>query len=189
MADSRIAQAIPQALHKGDANAVGYLQSIENAIKAVSTTANNAASSSDITALDSRITVLETGGDEVTTYTSPPQTITATTPITLAHGLGAAPTKFSSYLVCQITDLGYAVNDRVAVSSNVFFYTPPVGGAVAVVIYLLGHTVSADVTNLTIAFCDGYTAGPSQYYIARKDAVSVGFITDANWELVVSVDL
>jgi len=187
VADTRIAQTIPDGLIKADPKTAGYLQSIEDAIKSAGTTASNAATAASVTALDARVTALENPSNPVTTFTTPDQTITVSTLLTIPHGLSATPTFFMSFLVCQTTDGAYSPGDTLVVANSTTFYCP--AGLATTAAYTLGHTVYADATNVYIAYAPGFTTSTSQYLAVKKDATGVFLTTNSKWLLRVIASL
>lgn len=179
MADTRIAQTIPDGLLKADPKSAGYLQSIENAIKSGSTTA--AANAAAITSLDTRVTALENPVNPVTTYVSPDQTITASTVITLAHGLSAQPSSLRALLVCKTAEFTFAVGDIIQ-------YPTAVQAIVnAGVNLFLGCHVKCDATNITIS----YPAGGTTVFMAYDSQATPVFqwLTNGNWKLRIVAEL
>lgn len=75
-------------------------------------------------------------------FTSTDQTITSAGALTLAHGLGVAPTLVFIYLVCQTNDVGYLAGEVVAIGLP----DAVVGSGDR------GCNVKVDATNLTVRF-------------------------------------
>ncbi len=78
-------------------------------------------------------------------YTSSGQTITSGGLLTLAHNLGAVPTKFSTWLICTTADAtnGYSLGDRIQVSTGYNSSSASEG---------LGFSIIPDSTNVAVRF-------------------------------------
>lgn len=97
-------------------------------------------------------------------FRSQPLTITMSSVNSIAHGLGAQPSRVTAKIICTTTNQGYAVGDEVMVSS----YWSASGGAF----------VGADTTNAWVVF-------PSGYAIFNKTTFGNASITAASWRLVI----
>lgn len=106
-------------------------------------------------------------------FASAEQTITSGGLLTLAHGMAVAPKLCGLKLVCKTTDLGYAVNDVVDISTTAGV---DVNGSTR------GVIVRSDATNVYVRF--GTSATPLTVLTASGGASAA--ITIANWRLVVS---
>lgn len=94
------------------------------------------------------------------------QTITAAGALTLAHGLGVAPTLVQLQLKCITAELNYSVGDLVEIGSGVVNGTDR------------SISVVADATNINIRF------GASLPSVPNKTTGAGSTITAANWKLV-----
>lgn len=102
-------------------------------------------------------------------YTSSAQTITNGTVLTLAHGLGARPTRVQVVLRCTTAQAPYAVNDEVEPITAI---GGPVYGAVA----------TADATNIEVRIGSGGVC-------AFNDTGTAFALTNANWRIIVRAGL
>ncbi len=84
------------------------------------------------------IAAIEPSGLATPDFTSLEQTVTVSTDLNVAHGLGAVPSLFTVVLRCTTADLGYAVGDEIPWGNDV-------GNAASV-----GATVYANATNISI---------------------------------------
>lgn len=103
-------------------------------------------------------------------YESSQQTLTAAGALTLAHGLGVAPTLIRPFLVCIASNLGYAVNDIVPINDNT--------NAVANASY--GQAITSDSTNVYIRYGVG-----GVYELINKTSGAASVITIGSWRLIV----
>lgn len=101
-------------------------------------------------------------------FESAGQTITDSGALTIAHGLSAQPTLYTAYLINTSAELGYSVDDELAINiaSN------------SEASLNRGLSVVPDSTNLNVRF------GSSPIQIIRKDTGASAQITNASWELV-----
>lgn len=88
--------------------------------------------------------------------------------VTEAHGLGGVPDFMHAYLVCTTTDQGYAVGDRVPLTSDQF-------GSIA-----NGHGFCTAWMNATHV---GISLEGSERYIGHKTGTGSVQITSASWEI------
>lgn len=101
-------------------------------------------------------------------YTSPAQTVTAAGTITLAHGLGAIPTRIHAWLKCKIAEEGYSIDDIVRIDIGAGYTS---GG---------GMNIVTTATDLVIRFGSGGT-----FPICNKTTGVIGLTTAAKWDLYV----
>lgn len=116
-------------------------------------------------------------------WAAPSGTLTAGTALTLnpyaastatsaAHGLGTAPSFLRIYIECLTGELGYAIGDRVELTSENMFNSA-------------GFTVSSNATTVYVATSnDG--AGSRISIIDQDTPAGAVAITYANWKLVVT---
>ena len=103
-------------------------------------------------------------------FTSSNQTITTGSTLSVAHGLGAKPTRVQVTIVCITTDLGYAVGDEIQIP---FVVTNVAWGAIA----------SANDTNVQIRTAvDGFM-------ILKAANWAYGVMASASWNYVVRASL
>jgi hypothetical protein len=105
-------------------------------------------------------------------YTSGEQTITAGSPVTLAHGLGVAPKLITAEIVCKTAELGYSVGDVVGVN---------IGQNSSSVLDAYGMSVRRDATNVSVLY--GVDAGV--FIVIRLDNAQAAAITASRWRLIV----
>lgn len=105
-------------------------------------------------------------------YTSSDQTITAAGSLTLAHGLGAAPTLIQLRLKCTTGEHGYSINDEVIINPH---EQDPAGTSSR------GVAIVVDATNLNLRF--GSTAGT--FGLLHKTTGVGAVITNGSWALIV----
>lgn len=98
-------------------------------------------------------------------YVSSEQTITSGGLLTLAHGLGAAPSLIKPHIVCKVADAGYAIGDKVIVTGAE--HDSP-------------SSIRFDATNCYVRF----TSSSSCFFIADKTTGVRTGITNASWRLV-----
>ena len=103
-------------------------------------------------------------------FTSAAQTFAAATSTSLAHGLGAAPSKIRVIYECITTDRGYAVGDRVSFGESHYNVTSS---------STFGHIIRTDATNVTIAYGSGGLTLPNASSGIEQT------LTAANWEIYV----
>ncbi len=99
----------PSAVPSASTSAAGIIE--------IATTAEAQAGSSAVLALTPSTMKAALGFS--TYYDSGNQTLSASNQITLSHGLGSVPAIAYFYLVCTVTDLSYAVGDRLPLSALV----------------------------------------------------------------------
>jgi hypothetical protein len=115
-------------------------------------------------------------GRAVWSYTSGPQAITAAGPLTLAHGLGVAPTRLSARLRC--IDAGGEGN----FAQNQEVFIPITGMTDSGFAY--GVTCYADATNLNLRF--GSQATP--FFLLNATSGNVFNCTNVKWNLIVRAE-
>lgn len=103
-------------------------------------------------------------------YKSTEQTITSSGLLTLAHGLGAAPSYVRLQLSCLTAEAGFAVGDKPFVDMN-----QPTGAA------SIHNTVWADATNVLVRFSNNANC----FAIGNKSNGAATLLTNANWKLIV----
>ena len=103
-------------------------------------------------------------------YVSTEQTITSAGLLTLAHGLGAAPSMVQLQLSCQTAEAGWAVGDKPFVDMS-----QSVGSAST------HNTVWADATNVLVRFSNNANC----FAIGNKSTGLSTLLTNANWKLIV----
>jgi hypothetical protein len=101
-------------------------------------------------------------------YASGNQSCTASSVLTLAHGLGVVPLLFTFRLVCLTAEAGYSAGDVVVVGPNWnrADATP------------VGFTPRIDATNITVAF-----NGTASLALIPKTGGNIVNITNANWAI------
>lgn len=105
-------------------------------------------------------------------YTSAEQTITTSGLLTLAHGLGATPTRFSFRLKCQTAEAGWSIGNEMMAEMS------PSGASKI-------NSVYADATNVFVRYSDQ----ASCFNGANKSTGAAVALTNANWKLIVRADL
>lgn len=105
------------------------------------------------------------------------QTITSDGDLSIAHGLGVIPKQVTAFLVCQTAELGYSVGDWLAIGNHYGEF----GGTAH-----KGQMIIVDSTNIKIHYGDD---GASVYRIMSWVTRVVSNITNANWKLVVAVQV
>lgn len=105
--------------------------------------------------------------------TSTALTPTASSVQTYAHGLGSRPSPqdLFAYIVCTSSELGYATNEAVQLTTNPDAGTGDRGG-----------TLSATSTNIN------FTIGSNGIYLVDQSIKVVAPITPANWSLYLGTD-
>lgn len=101
-------------------------------------------------------------------FTSSDQTITAAGSLTIAHGLGTAPTLVTARLKCTTAEYGHSVGDVVEVGVGSAYQGTD-----------RGMSVIADATNVNIRF------GASNPTVAHKTTGVQSSITPASWKLII----
>lgn len=114
------------------------------------------------------IAALAASGPFTSEFVSSEQTVSSTTALTIAHGLGTIPKLCTVELVCKTADNGYSVGDVV---------TPIYGAFNNAAGFREGITLSADATNV-------YVAGLN-FSTLSKTASTWVQLTYANWKAVV----
>jgi len=104
------------------------------------------------------------------TFTSSEQTISVAGGLTLAHGLGAAPSFMRFYAVCKTAELNYSIGDNLEL---------PVGQLDSAT--GRGMSVVADATNIVIRFGNN---GTSPFNILDKTTGAGGVMDETLWKLV-----
>ena len=102
-------------------------------------------------------------------FTSTDQTLTSAGALTIAHGLGVAPTMVLAFLICQSDDIGFTAGDVVPINQN--FNS---GGDLN-----CGQSIVIDSTNLNIRF--GSSVGVYRL-LHFTTGVRIS-ITASNWKL------
>lgn len=102
-------------------------------------------------------------------YTSPDQTITTNSQLTLTHGLGGAPLMCEIALVCQTAELNYSVGD-VVFPMNCENNASCSG-------------VSIKMTSTSLVCTFGNTATTGNFCIPDKSTGSVSAITNSRWKI------
>lgn len=102
-------------------------------------------------------------------YVSPEQTITSGGLLTLAHGLGAAPSIVAMRARCKVSEGGWSVGDEVHLDMN--------QSDAGTTIY---NSVWSDATNIYVRYA---SAGPIKF--ANKSTGAPIVVTNSNWKLVV----
>ena len=103
-------------------------------------------------------------------YVSPEQAFVASSLVTLAHGLGAAPKLFQGVLTCKTADAGYAVGDTLVIPLSIESSSAADS---------FNCQVRFDAVNIYVRF------GINSFLIGRgTDGASVQS-TAANWRLIV----
>jgi|DEB0MinimDraft_10_1074344.scaffolds.fasta_scaffold23929_2 hypothetical protein len=114
------------------------------------------------------------GGSTVSKFTSTEQTLTATSTITVSHGLGGVPDLASGHLVCKTAEFGYSVGDELEVGMSWFSDGSPgtsQENGIAIV------KTSSNVLALI---------GESVEVPNRTNLAQAGTITLGNWRLVLT---
>ena len=107
-------------------------------------------------------------------YTSPETTLpTASTVTTLAHGLGAIPTRMSTVMRCKTAEHGYSVGDEAPFQAYQF---------------LTGIEYNAQLTANATNIYITKPAGPNWVLLPRGGGAVV-VITTASWKIVVRASL
>lgn len=104
-------------------------------------------------------------------FTSAEQTITAAGPLTVAHGLSAAPQLIQARLICKTAELGYSIGDEIIIN--------PAGNDPGASL-ARGLSIVPDGTNLNIR----YGSDANTFSIIQKGTGGVQSITNANWKLI-----
>lgn len=131
-----------------------------------------AGSNTTITPAATTITIASTAtGPFSASFTSAQQVITSAGALTIAHGLGAAPTLVQAHLVNTVGESGYSIGDTV-------YYTPSQNNGSTIA---AGISLVFDATNLVIRFGSLATA---LGYIVVKNTGGTATITNANWQIV-----
>lgn len=133
--------------------------------------ANAAQLATDLAALATRVTTLESS---LKRFVSAEQTITAAGALTIPHGLGAKPFLVVGSIICKTAELGYAVADE-----------PIVGLGFADAASSYGVSVIADATNLNIR----YGSQANVFIVGNKGTGAINGITLANWRFKLSASL
>lgn len=102
-------------------------------------------------------------------YVSTEQTITSGGLLTLAHGLGAAPSFVEFQLSCQTAEAGFAVGDKPFAESG------QTGGVASI------NTAYANGTNIFVRFSNTAAC----FNVAHKTTGTATVLTNANWKLIV----
>lgn len=105
-------------------------------------------------------------------FISTAQTITNSTTVPIAHGLGVQPTIVNYYIKCITAEFGFSVGDIVQVSPNTMD-----GGTAR------GFGAKVDTTNVNIIFSNGQ--GNPVLWVIRPDFTN-NSLTDANWQFYVN---
>lgn len=173
---------IPHSLHKGDREAVGYLLAQEKTAKDTQALAEAAATSTDLAALDTRVTALEHPVAANTTFVTADQAITASTAIAgITHGLTLTTSpNIRALLVCVTGELGYSAGELIGVPTNVCDFW----NSGTTTHFSLGCTVSVDATKVYIT----YGSHPNVFSIENRSSGAYSTITTANWTLRVVVE-
>jgi len=108
-------------------------------------------------------------------YESGEQTITASSTLSLAHGLGAAPSRIVFKLRCKTAEHNWAVGDEIILSSGL----DDVGAAAR---GLVAYVDSGDTTNLKIIY-------PDFLIVQDKSTYARASLTVGNWRLLVFANL
>lgn len=114
------------------------------------------------------------------TYTSTNQTITTSGTLTLAHGLGSAPSRIRLLLYCNTDQYGYVAGEYIDLSASVW-------GVTINNDRYYGCTVTYDATNIFIQ----YSNYASVFYVHQKSGTpgAYGSITNTSWRLVVVAEV
>lgn len=99
--------------------------------------------------------------------------------LTVAHGLGSTPSKFSAFLECNAADLNYAIGDKVDALSVI--YDNGVNEILQAV------TVFANATVVGVIFRNG--AGSGDYQIYNKSTFAAGNLDPAKWNVFLYASL
>lgn len=108
-------------------------------------------------------------------YESAPQVITAGGLLTLAHSLGAKPTRVQGFLSCVTAEQNYSVGDECPVSLDNQGTNSLTWGA----------SCAFDATNIYVR--PSGTSG--SFILLNKTTTSAFQITNANWRLIVRAEL
>lgn len=101
-------------------------------------------------------------------YVSSEQTITSGGLLTLAHGLGAAPSMIDLRLICKTAEYGYSVNDLVPAELGI-----NAGGVV--------NSAVVNATNVLLRF-----SSSAKCFTANNFSTGAAVdLTNANWKLIV----
>lgn len=103
------------------------------------------------------------------TFESSPQTVTADSTVTVAHGLGVRPRKVWGVWRCATTEHGYAVGDEVPIQNDI-------GGDA-------GSTMAADATNVTL------TMSVAPIRLISKTTFNSTAGTPANWQAILRFEV
>lgn len=98
--------------------------------------------------------------------------------LTVAHGLGAVPRTIKALLVCNSTDVGYAVGDTVDASSVICLTEAAE--------QIVGLTLYADATTIGLVCCDGSAGGggtASRYRIMNKSTFIRATMDHTKWDV------
>ncbi|MCK5019411.1 MAG: hypothetical protein KAS32_20300 [Candidatus Peribacteraceae bacterium] len=104
-------------------------------------------------------------------FTSAEQTITSGGPLTLAHGLGAAPSLIQCRLICKSAEANYSVDDELIISS---------GWSSDDITANRGVSIVPDATNLNVRFGNA----PNVFTILDK-TTGARFLVTVNWKFIV----
>jgi hypothetical protein len=104
-------------------------------------------------------------------FTSAEQTITSAGPLTLAHGLGVAPSLIQARIICKTAEHGYSINDELFINPG----ANPSGTTLN-----KGHSIVPDATNLNVR----YGSNSQAYAITNKTTGAAVVTTNANWKLI-----
>ena len=174
--ESSAPYAIPAAdvngkLSSGWGGSVNTLATLDSSAKVVENPANATA-----TPTASKIPIADGSGKVdgwITTpifnkaFESSEQTLTASTTVSVAHGLGTKPKLMQAVIICKTAELGYSIGDEVmAISRFEHFY-----GWVEI------PAVYCDSTNM------GFVINAA-IVVFRKDTQAHAAITLANWKLI-----
>ena len=102
-------------------------------------------------------------------FTSAEQTITSGSSVSIAHSLGSIPTLIIAELVCKTTNLGYAVDDRIA-------FTTVMGSSSSV---SRQYVISSNATNVTVSY------DANVPIITSKTGGASQAITIGSWKVVI----
>lgn len=103
-------------------------------------------------------------------YSSGNQTITAAGLLTLAHGLGVKPKLLQACLVCVVADIGFLVNDEVALNM-----CDNGGGAAGT-----GQDITCDETNVYVRFGG---AAASYKLLNKTTGAFIAITANTSWRL------
>lgn len=108
-------------------------------------------------------------------YVSGEQAITGAATLTLTHGLGARPTKFSFVLRCKITEHNYSVGDEIEIAACMDDVGSTVRGPVCVV-------DAGSTTQFKVLI-------PDSFIVVDKTTYGRAAATTANWRLIARASL